>query len=145
ADQQGTKGLWRGASGDVLFPTTVALEALIRSGKSEYRPLINLGFKGLLDTQQAIGTWEDGRLPFPLQTVLVLDVFRIRHFTDLKIEQFAAAAVGFLRSAAGLRFIPGPVNRQIATIAPAPGCEYLMYARLRVIDCSRARHGAGGW
>ena len=63
----------------------------------------------------------------------------------LNVERFLQTlqTVGGRRSAAGLRFIPGPVNRQIATIAAAQGSEYLLYALLESIGIDPFRPGSG--
>jgi len=142
ADNQAVDGTWRGFGGEALFPTTIALEALLRARRLDLAPSIGMGFDSLAGSQQAIGLWEDGRLPFPMQTVLVLELMRSRVDLGKPLEPFERTAVGFLKRARALRFSGGPTDRQLAVIAGAQGAEYLLYALLEAIGVDPFRAGS---
>ena len=116
-----------------IFTTILAVEALVRSGIEGLDRSVQLGYDWVISQQNHLGMWEDDGFPFPLMTVLVLELAELvttRAKPPRLLQPYLQISRGFLDRSVQLSLEENSNSHRLAIIAAYQGIEAFLYGLL---------------
>jgi hypothetical protein len=113
-----------------LFLSLLAIEALVRSGIEDIGSSIDLGLEWVRKQQNPLGLWDDDYLPFPLITVLVLELIETRDCLPHRLSHYQSMSKNFLNRSMQLALEENSDSHRLAVIAAFHAIEAFLYSAL---------------
>jgi hypothetical protein len=114
---------------DVLT-TTLCVEALVRSRVPNLQHAIDTAVQWIASQQDGMGLWEDRGTPFPLLTVVVLELFELLRTWTIQPSDYLRTTQRFIHRAQRLVEEGGAGDRQLAVVAAYHSIESFLYGLL---------------
>lgn len=113
-----------------LLNTVRAIEAIIRSGIEGVEHAIEAGLAWILDQQDGLGTWDLPGIPYPLTTIVVLQLLALWKAYTRFTDPLLLMAKGMLQQSYQLSLVNNASTLRLAIIAAYHGLEAFLYSLL---------------
>jgi hypothetical protein len=114
-----------------LLSTALALEAIVRSGRSDVDRALARAGDWLIAAQDRAGAWLERSLPHPLLSVVVLEALTLWESRPPSPSEELALARALMNRSAQLSSEDSAESRQLAVVAAHAAIETFMYAVLQ--------------